>query len=135
MTSIEDLLLSTLDAVSRFRVGQREAVGAALEAGALLTEAKGRLKHGEWGEWIGRVGLAKRTASMWMRLASLGLTGEEVVARGGIVQTLRGGAPKSATVADLDLDRDLADAEASIADAKREYYAALRALAREGRDE
>ena len=32
-TSIEDLLFATLDAVSRFRVGQREAVGAALEAG------------------------------------------------------------------------------------------------------
>ena len=125
MTSIEDLLLQTLDAVSRFRVGQ-----------------KGRLKHGEWGGWLGRVGLAKRTASMWMKLSSLGLTGEEVVARGGIVQTLRGGAPKSATVADLDLDRDLADAEASIADAKQEYYdalsrrnAALRALARGGRNE
>ena len=29
----EDLLLSTLDAVSRFRVGQREAVGAAQDAG------------------------------------------------------------------------------------------------------
>ena len=141
-TSIEDLLLATLDAVSRFRVGQRDAIGAALEAGGLLTEAKGRLKHGEWGEWIGRVGLAKRTASMWMRLASLGLTGEEVIARGGIVQTLRGGAPKSATVADLDLDRDLAEAEAAIADTKRAYYdalsrrnAALRALARGGRDE
>ena len=36
-TSIEDLLLATLDAVSRFRVGQREAVSAALDAGALLT--------------------------------------------------------------------------------------------------
>ena len=136
--SIEDLLLATLDAVSRFRVGQRDAVGAALEAGGLLTEAKGRLKHGEWGEWIGRVSLAKRTASMWMKLASLGLTGEEVIARGGIVQTLRGGAPKSATVADLDLDRDLADAEAEIATAKQTYYdalsrrnRALRALARE----
>ena len=30
---LEDLLLSTLDAVSRFRVGQREAVGAAQDAG------------------------------------------------------------------------------------------------------
>ena len=49
-TSIEDLLLATLDAVSRFRVGQREAVNAALEAGGLLTEAKGRLRHGEWGD-------------------------------------------------------------------------------------
>ena len=41
---IEDLLFATLDAVSRFRVGQQEAVSAALEAGALLTEAKGRLR-------------------------------------------------------------------------------------------
>ena len=41
-TSIEDLLLATPDAVSRFRVGQREAAGAALDAGTLLTAAKGR---------------------------------------------------------------------------------------------
>ena len=31
--SLEDLLLATLDAVSRFRVGQRDTVSAALEAG------------------------------------------------------------------------------------------------------
>ena len=37
-TSIEDLLFATLDAVSRFRVGQREAAGAALDAGALLSQ-------------------------------------------------------------------------------------------------
>ena len=101
-TSIEDLLLATLDAVSRFRVGQRDAVSAALEAGALLTEAKGRLQHGEWGDWLHRVGLAPRTASMWLKLAGLGLTAEDVIERGGIVQTLRGGNPKSATVADLE---------------------------------
>ena len=125
---IEDLLFATLDAVSRFRVGQREAVGAALEAGGLLTEAKGRLRHGEWGDWLGRVGLASRTASMWMKLAGMDLTAEDVIDRGGIVQTLRGGAPKSATVADLpdrNLDRDLAEAEAAISDTKRAYYDAL----------
>ena len=141
---IEDLLFATLDAVSRFRVGQRESVSAALDAGALLSQAKLRLHHGEWGDWIGRVGIASRTASMWMKLAGLDLTASEVIARGGIVKTLRGGSPKSATVADLpdrNLDRELADAEASIADTKRAYYgalsrrnAALRALAR-GREE
>ena len=47
--SLEDLLLATLDAVSRFRVSQRDTVSAALEAGPLLTKAKGRLQHGEWG--------------------------------------------------------------------------------------
>ena len=75
--TIEDLLLFTLDAVSRFRVGQREAVNAALEAG-------GRLQHGEWGDWLGRVGLAPRTARTWMKLASMDLTAEEVIERGGI---------------------------------------------------
>ena len=135
-TGIEDLLFATLDAVSRFRVSQREAVGAALEAGGLLTEAKGRLKHGEWGDWIGRVGLASRTASMWMKLAGMDVTAEDVIERGGIVQTLRGGNPKSATVADL--PGDLAEAEAAIADTKQAYYDALsrrnraiRALAQE----
>ena len=142
--SLEDLLLATLDAVSRFRVGQRDTVSAALEAGPLLTKAKGRLHHGEWGDWLHRVGLAPRTASMWMKLAGMDLTAEDVIDRGGIVQTLRGGNPKSATVADLsgNLGRDLAEAEAEIATTKQAYYnalnqrhRALRALASEGRDE
>ena len=143
--SLEDLLLATLDAVSRFRVGQRDAVSAALEAGPLLTKAKGRLQHGEWGNWLHRVELAPRTASMWMKLAAMDVTAEDVIERGGIVQTLRGGNPKSATVADLpdsNLGRDLAEAEAEIADTKQAYYdvlsrrnRALRALAREGGDE
>ena len=63
-----------------------------------------------------------------MKLAGMDLTAEEVIDRGGIVQTLRGGTPKSATVADLpdrNLDRELADAEAAIADTKAAYYAAL----------
>ena len=137
--SLEDLLLATLDAVSRFRVGQRDTVGAALDAGVFLTQAKARLQHGEWGDWLHRVGLAPRTASMWLKLAAMDLTAEDVIDRGGIVQTLRGGNPKSATVADLpgNLGRDLAEAEAEIADTKRAYYdalnrrhRALRALAR-----
>ena len=138
--SIEDLLFATLDAVSRFRVGQKEAVGAALEAGGLLTKAKGRLHHGEWEDWLHRVGLVPRTASTWMKLSGMDLTAEEVVDRGGINAAARGVKPKSASEADLpgDLGRDLAEAEAEIADTKRAYYdalnrrhRALRALARE----
>ena len=41
-TGIEDLLFATLDVVSRYKVGQHDAVSAALEAGPLLTKAKGR---------------------------------------------------------------------------------------------
>ena len=135
-TSIEDLLFATLDAVSRFRVGQRDAVSAALDAGALLTEAKGRLHHGEWADWLGRVGLAKRTASTWMKLAGMGLTSSAVIDRGGINAAARGVKPKSASEADL--PGDLAEAEAEIAETKQAYYDALsrrhraiRALARE----
>ena len=108
--SLEDLLLATL------------------EAGPLLTKAKGWLHHGEWGDWLHRVGLAPRTASMWMKLAGMDLTAEDVIERGGIVQTLRGGNLKSATVADLpdsNLGRDLAEAEAEIATTKQAYYDAL----------
>ena len=139
-TSIEDLLFATLDAVSRFRVGQREAVSAALDAGALLTQAKGRLQHGEWGDWLGRVGLAPRTARTWMKLASMDLTAEDVIERGGINAAAqgRGKTASEADLPDTGLDRDLAEAEAAIADTKAAYYAALsrrntalRALARE----
>ena len=142
--SLEDLLFATLDAVSRFRVGQRDTVGAALEAGPLLTKAKGRLHHGEWGDWLHRVGLAPRTASTWMKLAGMDLTAEDVIDRGGINAAARGVKSKSASEADLpgDLGRDLANAEADIAETKQAYYDALsrrnrtlRALAREGGDE
>ena len=137
--NLEELLLATLDAVSRYRVGQREAVGAALDAGALLSKAKGRFHHGEWGDWLHRVGLAPRTASTWMKLAGMDLTAEEVIDRGGI-NAAASGKPKSASEADLpsNLDRELADAEAAISDTKRAYYdalnrrhRALRALAQE----
>ena len=120
---IEDLLLATLDAVSRFRVGQQ-----------------GRLRHGEWGDWLHRVGLAPRTASTWMKLAGMDLTAEDVIDRGGINAAARGAKPKSASEADLpgSVDRELAEAEAAIATAKQTYYdalnrrhRALRALARE----
>ena len=132
-TDLETLMLDTLDAVSRFRIGQREAVSAALDAGVLLTRAKALLPHGGWGEWLDRVGLRPRTASTWMRLAKLGLSAEEVIARGGINATLSG-KPKSASVADLpsrsELENELAAAEETIARAKGEYYAALSARQR-----
>ena len=123
-----------LDAVSRFRVGQREAMHGALDAGLLLTQAKERLPFGTWGEWVDRVGLSARTASTWMRLAKTGLSAEDVIARGGINATLAGKPrvetkpSKSATVADLEA------AEHAVGVAKRAYYDALNARHRALRD-
>ena len=113
--TLEDLMMDTLDAVSRFRVGQREAVGGALDAGGLLVTVKARLQHGEWVNWLERVGLNSRTASRWMKLAGLELTAEQIIAQGGIRSVLSGKprASKSDTVSDLrsdsELQRDLAE--------------------------
>ena len=143
-TGIEDLLFATLDVVSRYKVGQHDAVSAALEAGPLLTKAKGRVEHGQWADWLDRVGLAPRTARTWMKLASMDLTAEEVIERGGINAAAqgRGKTASKAVLPDTGLDRDLVEAEAEIADTKQAYYdalsrrnRALRALAREGGDE
>ncbi len=87
---LEELLLDTLDAVSRVRVGQREAVAAALDAGRLLSLAKGRIPHGGWSDWLNRVGVKPRTASGWMRLAAMGVDVDDVIDRGGINATLAG---------------------------------------------
>ena len=146
--TLEDLLMDTLDAVSRFRVGQREAVGGALDAGGLLVTAKGRLQHGEWGNWLERVGLNSRTASRWMKLAGMELTAEQIIAQGGIRAVLSGKprAAKKDTVSDLrsdsELQRDLSEVEAAIGQAKRAYYDSLnqrgrllRAIARQARED
>ena len=93
------------------------------EAGGLLTEAKGRLRHGEWGDWLHRVGLAPRTASTWMKLAGMDLTAEDVIERGGInAPPLGRGKTASEAVLAGKLGRDLAEAEAAIATAKQTYY-------------
>ena len=59
--SLEDLLFATLDAVSRFRVGQRDTVSAALEAGPCSQKPRAGciMASGEtgcivWGWHLGR---------------------------------------------------------------------------------
>ena len=89
----------------------------------MLTTAKARLPHGGWAEWLDRLGLKARTASTWMRLATMGLTAEEVIDRGGINAALKG--CKSATVADLSPSRsdlrELEDTERQIQETKAAF--------------
>jgi hypothetical protein len=48
----------------------RTSVSAALEAGALLTEAKGLIKHGKWTDWLDvHFSLSETSARRYMRLA------------------------------------------------------------------
>jgi hypothetical protein len=49
----------------------RDAVGHAIRAGELLTEAKQLVKHGEWGPWLkANYHGSERTARLYMRLAA-----------------------------------------------------------------
>ena len=49
----------------------REGLTRAIEVGKLLNEAKGLVKHGEWGKWIAdNCNFSDRTAQSYMRVAS-----------------------------------------------------------------
>ena len=123
---LEELLEATSDVVARFRRGQLEAVSAALDGGLLLAEAKSRLQHGDWLPWLERVGLNGRTAQRWMQLASLDLTAEEIVERGGIRAVLAQPRAGGALPADpRQLQEALEAVEREIARAKASYYSAL----------
>jgi hypothetical protein len=86
--------IRALDAAIRRSAEQiaREAV----EAGKLLIEAKGLLRHGEWLPWLREhVAMSERTATRYMRLARSGL---EIghVADLGIAAAARVGRPRAA---------------------------------------
>jgi hypothetical protein len=47
----------------------RSMLGEAIAAGEALIEAKGRLRHGEFGPFIAYCGTSRRSASLYMKLA------------------------------------------------------------------
>lgn len=126
---LETLTLQALDGMSRFRVGQREAVAAAIDVGHILIEVKSRLPHGGWGDWLRGIGCKPRTATQWMRLAETGAEVDEVVERGGIARTLATwGArvePDPDAIREPPELRELQGVEAELARAKAAYYDAL----------
>ena len=70
---LEELLFDAQDCVTRWKAGRVEATAAAIDGGNILTMARGLTGHGDWLEWLAKVGLPPMTASRWMRLAALGL--------------------------------------------------------------
>lgn len=58
------------DATNSAEASVRTSMDRALEAGALLTEAKKLVQHGEWENWLtANCDVAPRTAQAYMRLA------------------------------------------------------------------
>ena len=70
-TNIEDLLFATLDAVSRFRVGQKEAVSAALEQARLtysfIREALEPTGEYRWIDSTTRLGATHKASNIKLR--------------------------------------------------------------------
>ena len=120
---LEELLLDTLDCVSRAQAGRLQALEAAIEGGGLLKMARQMTVHGDWILWLEKAGLNRRTANDWIRLSDLGMPAEQVLELGGMRAVLRDSArkrnPQKSTAARLKEAGDRVGA------AKKEYYAAL----------
>ena len=64
-------------------------IQSALDGGHALTLAKSRINHGDCLPWLKRTKrMGQRRAQRWMKLASTGLSAEEVAERGGIVKAV-----------------------------------------------
>ena len=85
---MEDRKLSILDGVRSYKQKNTERIAIALNAGAMLTEAKDKTPRGEWKQYLIDVEIDKRTAQRWMQLAALGLESVTVTHLGGIRRTL-----------------------------------------------
>ena len=88
LPDLETALGQLHDAVSRHSRGRLETIQAALDGGMALRALRERSQHGDWGRWLHRADLTERTAHNWRRLASLGMTAEQIVAKGGMREVL-----------------------------------------------
>ena len=121
---LEELLFDAQDCVTRWKAGRVEATAAAIDGGNILTMAHGLTGHGDWLEWLGKVGLTPTTASRWMRLAALGLDAEEVVERGGVSAVLKATSRRTRTDK-RPVSQRLEEVTARIGSLKADYYDAL----------
>ena len=126
---LEELLFDAQDCVTRWKAGRVEATAAAIDGGNILTMARGLTGHGDWLEWLAKVGLPPMTASRWMRLAALGLAAEEVVERGGVRAVLKETSHRTRTDR-RPVSQRLAEAKARYDALKQPYYDALSELGR-----
>ena len=122
---LEELLFDAQDCVTRWKAGRVEATAAAIDGGNILTMAHGLTGHGDWLDWLGKVGLTPTTASRWMRLAALGLDAEEVVERGGVTRRSQGDIHAGRAPTSGPCPSALRKWTARIGSLKADYYDAL----------
>ena len=87
--TLEDLIDEVDDCDGRYERDRLGMIQSALDGGHALTLAKSRLNHGDWLPWLKRTKrMGQRRAQRWMKLASTGLSAEEMAERGGIVKAV-----------------------------------------------
>ncbi len=93
--ALEDLARRINDEHDQCAEAARSTLDHALNAGALLTQAKGQIIHGQWGDWLrDHCTVSERTAQLYMKLAREWPTWLE--------------AHKTATIADLSMTQAVA---------------------------
>lgn len=92
----EDYIVLIIEAVRDHRAHGLRKVRAAIEGGNALAALRRKLRHGDFGPAVQRLGLGERTARRWMQVAASGLSAEEVQERGGIRRALAGLQPPAA---------------------------------------
>jgi hypothetical protein len=75
-------------AVEVANAAELAAIDRVLDAGAMLVEAKGACKHGDWLPFLERAGVKERRARQYMQLARSGLKSATVADLGGVRASL-----------------------------------------------
>ena len=70
---LSNLAGATQAALERYKRADAERIAAALDAGALLNDAKAAAGHGQWLPYLDHLGVRERTVQRWMRLAKAGV--------------------------------------------------------------
>lgn len=81
---IEELQGRMIEVVQRHKEAARTTIETAAEGGRYLREAKEKLAHGDFQEFVRKSGINPRTARNWMVVAESGLTVDEMDAFGSI---------------------------------------------------
>ena len=84
---LEVLIERCENAVLRYRAGRRSGIEAAIEAGKMLTQMKGRMGHGDWIKHVVDLKLTERTVQRWMRMEQWSINASTVIDLGGIRAT------------------------------------------------
>ncbi len=129
-SSLDALSRRARDAHAEVRRQMAGALRSAVAAGEALLEARAQLRHGEWLPWLEAVGIPRRTASRYTRLASEWATLAHLPDEATVTEALDVLAGKRAQKrkprwTDAEIDRAFRGVESLPAQQEGQYYEAV----------